>query len=654
MKRIYFFLSCLLLLTVTSFSQVKVLGYMAPNGDADTYPTHIDTLGKGGLMTVATIAGRNAIPALRRKVNMVVVVDEDDSWYQLKGGIANINWSKVSFAGPNIGNSDLTLNGDRYLFGNEHQFSLVNARTVNLATSNGSELLIEDGSGHIQVNYEGHFASVESKVIGDAGEDGANPDFIPQITLSAMKRFGPHSLTGSFMELRWDRFTLSGGGAGLGNYNFLNVPDVSDESNFLPFALDANGVGARLDHWPGGAGGSNLGNTDLALSSDRFMNMANQRLSFANAKRFVISTGPGVTDGLEPEESGLIVIRDSTEIYTQSVVNIEAKTGGNAYAGLYLNNSYDPSTTSYYAQTTLGNSDGINYEQILLDNNGIHFQPGNLPVEGNYTFNLVPDLTDTTNYKPFVLDANGHAARLPYWPGAGGSTGDAVLLTGDQTIDGYKRFQKGLISEIGFTVFDYNTPAMMAQLATASGAGSDMGGLLRLKCVVNAFTSTVIPITLTGNRTNYLPNADGVLTTTVNGHGTDANGNVTVPMMEYNGSGAIASGNGDMGTGASYSLSGNSTVGKVDVTTGTWAAGGAAIRKVFHVTFTTAYATAPFGVQVTPGGGFAIPGGSGNGARQFWVQNITTTGFDLYAGFDSSAGVGDGQASGFTFYYRVN
>ena len=69
-------------------AQIKVVGNLTTNGVA-SYPTHIDSLGKGGFMVMPDIAGRNAIPSLRRKRGMLVYVQSVDSLYKLNTNNSN-------------------------------------------------------------------------------------------------------------------------------------------------------------------------------------------------------------------------------------------------------------------------------------------------------------------------------------------------------------------------------------------------------------------------------------------------------------------------------------------------------------------------------------------------------------------------------------
>jgi len=92
-------------------AQVKVLGRIEPNGATDKYPTHVDSLGRGGLMTTASWQERNAIPVERRKAGMLVRVKSAsvDSTYTLGVGLANVDWTPFTAGGSNTW-GDLTGN----------------------------------------------------------------------------------------------------------------------------------------------------------------------------------------------------------------------------------------------------------------------------------------------------------------------------------------------------------------------------------------------------------------------------------------------------------------------------------------------------------------------------------------------------------------
>ena len=64
-------------------NSVPVTALIAPTDSADTYATHSSLYGKGGLRTVDSIAERDAIPAARREISMLVYVIETNSFYRL-------------------------------------------------------------------------------------------------------------------------------------------------------------------------------------------------------------------------------------------------------------------------------------------------------------------------------------------------------------------------------------------------------------------------------------------------------------------------------------------------------------------------------------------------------------------------------------------
>ena len=84
---------------VTAHAQgVNVLGKIVPNSVIDTYPTHVDSLGRGGFVAVSTWQERNSIPTPRRKAGMMVSVKSAtvDSLYRLGVGLTNADWLPYS------------------------------------------------------------------------------------------------------------------------------------------------------------------------------------------------------------------------------------------------------------------------------------------------------------------------------------------------------------------------------------------------------------------------------------------------------------------------------------------------------------------------------------------------------------------------------
>lgn len=86
---------------------LKITAPISPYSENDTYPTHDSKYGNGGYHEVKTIEERNAIPESRRKIGMMVCVQEPTQvWYVLQNGIENSNYVDFStiLSGINYGN----------------------------------------------------------------------------------------------------------------------------------------------------------------------------------------------------------------------------------------------------------------------------------------------------------------------------------------------------------------------------------------------------------------------------------------------------------------------------------------------------------------------------------------------------------------------
>jgi hypothetical protein len=59
-------------------AQIKLLSNIVTQDATSVYPTHIDSLGKGGLMTLPDLSTRNALPVKRRKQGMMVYLQAND------------------------------------------------------------------------------------------------------------------------------------------------------------------------------------------------------------------------------------------------------------------------------------------------------------------------------------------------------------------------------------------------------------------------------------------------------------------------------------------------------------------------------------------------------------------------------------------------
>jgi len=103
-----------LLFVIASFAGTppgtNIGAVITPTDSADIYPTHNAIWGKGGFRTVANTTIRDAIPALRRDTGMTVYCLSDSTVYQLRGGIANANWtSNIIFGEVTASNLGYTM-----------------------------------------------------------------------------------------------------------------------------------------------------------------------------------------------------------------------------------------------------------------------------------------------------------------------------------------------------------------------------------------------------------------------------------------------------------------------------------------------------------------------------------------------------------------
>jgi hypothetical protein len=85
---------------------VTIGGFIAPSDTTDTYPSHVDIYGRGGMRSVADNTERDAITSDRRSEGMFVYVLDpagdgtvDATLYTLSGGITNSNWIEVELGG---------------------------------------------------------------------------------------------------------------------------------------------------------------------------------------------------------------------------------------------------------------------------------------------------------------------------------------------------------------------------------------------------------------------------------------------------------------------------------------------------------------------------------------------------------------------------
>ena len=100
--------------------RVVVSGYISPTSELDTYATHLDVFGQGGLHSVVDIEARDAISLNRRKEGMQAYIASTQTSYQLVGGTDNSNWIMLyDFGDGDIADLNLELAQDYILTGNK-------------------------------------------------------------------------------------------------------------------------------------------------------------------------------------------------------------------------------------------------------------------------------------------------------------------------------------------------------------------------------------------------------------------------------------------------------------------------------------------------------------------------------------------------------
>ena len=141
---------------MASYNGTVILsGMISPTDTTDAYPTHEDTLGKGGYSSVADVTARDAISTLRRKIGMMVYVESDGLTYQLQGGVDNADW--VEFTSGSGGEAvNETLNISTISVSN-----IINTIFAGVTIPDGEILYVRGNDGEIDTTvYSGVLATV--------------------------------------------------------------------------------------------------------------------------------------------------------------------------------------------------------------------------------------------------------------------------------------------------------------------------------------------------------------------------------------------------------------------------------------------------------------------------------------------------------------
>jgi hypothetical protein len=113
-------------------SGVKISGYIRPIGENDSYPTHLDIFGKGGIHSAIDINARNLITELRRSLGMFAYTASDNSMYGLFDGLTNDNWVKLFEYKDHRLNFNIGCDEDYILVGTKEQITKPSPALIDL------------------------------------------------------------------------------------------------------------------------------------------------------------------------------------------------------------------------------------------------------------------------------------------------------------------------------------------------------------------------------------------------------------------------------------------------------------------------------------------------------------------------------------------
>lgn len=138
---------------------LPITGFIGTTFAADTYPTHIDELGKGGYRSVATLEARDAISAERRSIGMMCYVVSETKAYQLIGGLGNEFWKEFEAIPPlgtfNIGPVNypeifIGTDSGKPIASQQFGYALLDIELLDLRFLNGNFIM---GDNYPQVAY---------------------------------------------------------------------------------------------------------------------------------------------------------------------------------------------------------------------------------------------------------------------------------------------------------------------------------------------------------------------------------------------------------------------------------------------------------------------------------------------------------------------
>ena len=474
-------------------AQVKVLGKIEPNGPTDTYPTHVDSLGKGGLMAVGSWQERNAIPLVRRKAGMLVRVKSAmvDSTYTLGVSLTNTNWTPF-ITGPNI-----TTSGALQKLGNDISIKNSPLFEGQVAIRSAGSLDVYTGSynGGVSHNNEadGSLKTITMRAGGNA--TGNTADFYTSSGLNAYTFDKPIKINGVNVATISD---ISGPVDITGKEDKSNKVTslvVTDNSTYpttqaVQTALDTKLTGTRA---------TNLLNPDNNKfpTAQTMVNVlagyeqnTNKATSLANPSNTTYPTTQAVANGL------------AAKAHATDLIGKANLTGGNTFSG--------PQTFTYISQFTDELHAGAG---IYTDGSDIDMGQASLRDLGEANF---VQYIGNSSYRGSLRGTNTFSAnRIFTLPDASGTialisdiTGKANLI-GNNTFRGEQYFQGGAVFE--GNIYAENGFSTLASINAGAGMTAENGqifsGGLMLKEFMpsTGYANFLVPSGLSVGYNLYVP-----------------------------------------------------------------------------------------------------------------------------------------------------
>ena len=462
-----------------SNAQIKLVGNITTNGIA-SYPTHIDSLGKGGYMSMPTIADRDAIPTLRRKYGMLVFVQADGIIYKLNAAtLANADW--VALALGSSVSADLT--GPITSSGNATSVASQTG-TGNTFVMNASPTLT--GTPNLPTGTIGVTQSV-----GDNTTALATTAFVAAANSTNANLLGMVTSVGNVATVVTNA-NLTGPITSSGNTTSV----ASQTGNGSTFVMNESPNFTGTPSLPTGTIGvtKGVGDNTTALATTAFVKKAN--LTNADLTGMVTSVGNAATVVTNANLTGVVTSSGNATAIANGAIT-DAMLANGAVANLSGINTGDqvlPTLSSLGGVVSNGAIIGATKTKVTYDSKGL------VTVGADAT---TADIAESTN-KNYVTNAE----KTVIGNTSGTNTGDQTSITGNSATVTTNANLTGMVTSVGnaaTVVTNANLTGVVTSTgnATAIANGAITNAMLANGAVANLSGTNTgdQTITLTGDVT---------------------------------------------------------------------------------------------------------------------------------------------------------